>query len=100
MNCNNCNSEKKREKSNEMMSVPYPAHELQIKLYERYVVRLWIALIVAISMLFLSNLIWLAYTSQYDTYDYSYEQDGNGNNIIGDSNEVDFNGSETENPNS
>ena len=65
--------------------------------HERREKRLIVAVIVAIALMFASNICWLIYESQYETIDYSYAQDGNGNNIIGDSNEVDYIESAAEN---
>lgn len=89
--CNNCNTTE-----NTNVTVPYVVHEATVARQERQIKRMWIALIVAISMLFASNIGWLIYESQFGTYSYDYTQDGNGNNIIGDDNEVDYNGSEIE----
>jgi hypothetical protein len=57
---------------------------------------LWIALIVAVAMLFASNMGWLIYQSQFDTF--SYDQDGNGiNNVnVGEQGNI-INGADTEN---
>lgn len=80
--------------------VPYIVYESAQAKNERVVKRLVVALIVAIGLIFASNMAWLyAWTS----YDYEgtetktlemYTQDGHGTNIIGDSNEVD-DGTET-----
>jgi hypothetical protein len=60
---------------------------------ERQIKRMWIALIVAISMIFLMNMAWIgAWTS----YDYSSEeiiveqdaQDGGNNNYIGNDGDI------------
>ena len=75
-------------------SVPYIVYESAQAKNERIVKRLVIALIVAVGLVFASNMAWLYFMSQYD---YSgtetktlemYTQDGEGTNIIGDSNEV------------
>ena len=89
--CNNCGTE------NVNVSVPYVVHEATVARQERQIKRMWIALIVAVAMLFASNIGWLIYQSQFETleYSYDYQQDGNGNNIIGNDNEVDYNGAET-----
>ena len=42
-----------------------------------------------------TNSYWIYQFSQYDRIDYEYTQDGAGTNIIGNSNEVKQNGSET-----
>lgn len=73
--CNNCgNAETPK------VTVPYVVHEAAVARQERHIKRLWIALIVAISMLFASNVGWLIYESQFVTV--SYEQDGNGVNNV------------------
>lgn len=75
-------------------SVPYIVYEGAQAKNERTVKRLVIALIIAVALIFASNMAWLHFMSQYD---YSgtetktlemYSQDGEGTNIIGDSNEV------------
>jgi hypothetical protein len=97
--CNGCNSAKEMMELKDMPSIPFAAHEAEVSRQERQIKRMWIALIVAISMLFASNIGWLIYQSQFDTFSYDYTQDGNGNNIIGNNNEADYNGAETENKN-
>lgn len=42
-----------------------------------------------------TNGYWIYNANQYDRIDYEYTQDGKGTNIIGNSNEVNQNGSET-----
>lgn len=69
-------------------SVPYIVYEAEIARQERHIKRLWIALIVAIvaCVAIFAGHIW--YLNQYDFA--SYEQDGQGVNIIGDGNGVDY----------
>lgn len=86
--CNGCNSAKEMMELKDMPSVPFAAHEAEVSRQERQIKRMLIALIVAISMLFASNIGWLIYESQFETISYDYTQDGQGTNIIGDSNEV------------
>ena len=59
----------------------------------------WIALIVAVCLLFASNAAWIYAWMQYDysSEEIVYQQDGEGTNIIGDSNEVDNYGAESDN---
>lgn len=82
MSCDNC--EKKT-----VSPVPYVVHESAMARNERTIKRLVVALIVAIAMIFASNVTWLYAWCQYD---YSgemvteYSQDGEGINIIGDGN--------------
>lgn len=76
------------------MTVPYIVYEGAQARHERTVKRLIVIIIIAISMLFASNAIWLYVWSQYDTVEYDYTQDGRGVNIIGSENEVNQNGAE------
>ena len=78
-------------------SVPYIVHEAEIARQERHIKRLWIALIVAIvaCVAITGGFIW--YLNQYDFT--SYEQDGQGVNIIGNSHGGDCNGTTNANPN-
>ena len=78
-------------------SVPYIVHESSMARMERQIKRLWIALIVCIALIFASNAGWFIYESQFETFEYSYDyqQDGQGTNIIGNGNDVN-NGAETE----
>ena len=73
--CNNCNTAE-----NTNVTVPYVVHEATVARQERQIKRMWIALIVAIAMLFASNIGWLIYESQFVTV--SYEQDGGGINNV------------------
>lgn len=84
----NCESCKKVQNAPE--SVPYIVHESSMARMERQIKRLWIALLVVIFMLFASNAGWLIYESQFETFEYSYDyqQDGQGTNIIGNGNDV------------
>lgn len=82
-----------------MDNIPYIVYESAQSKNERTVKRLVIALVIAIALIFISNLAWLYAWSQYD-YESSetsttYTQDGYGTNIIGDMNEVD-NGADIE----
>ena len=92
--CNNCNTDEHKD-----VIVPYVVHETEVARQERQIKRMWIALIVLAVALFLTNMAWLGYQSQFDTFSYDYTQDGNGNNIIGNDNEVDYNGAEIEDKN-
>ena len=85
--------------------VPYIVHESSMARMERQVKRLWISLIVAVCLLFASNVAWLYCWRQYD---YSSEEivtvdgkDGIANYIGNDGDIVngENNGSETEETN-
>ena len=59
MGCESC-------KKPEAASVPYIVHESAMARSDRDKKRLWIALIVAIALIFASNFTWLYYWNQYD----------------------------------
>lgn len=69
-----------------MPPVPFAAHEAEVARQERHIKRMWIALIVAISLMFLTNMMWVGV---FNSYDYSSEEiivdaEDNGNaNYIG-----------------
>ena len=90
--CNNCNTAE-----NQNVTVPYIVHEAEVARQERQIKRMWIALIVAVALVFASNALWLWGWMQYDysSEEITYTQDGQGTNIIGDGNNV--NGAETNN---
>lgn len=71
-------------------AVPFIVYENELARSERHIKRLWIALIVAVISIVLTVGGFLLYLNQYDFA--SYEQDGEGVNIIGDGNGVDYNG--------
>ena len=81
-------------------SVPYIVHESAMARSERNSKRLLIALVSCIIMLFASNAAWLYAWCQYDysSEEVIYQQDGEGTNIIGNSNEVDNYGTNGKNP--
>lgn len=93
MDCSSCKEKK-------VDPVPYIVHESAMARNERTIKRLVIALIVTVVMLFACNAAWLCVWQLYDyTSDetvYTYQQDGEGVNIIGDRNGVDYNGSESD----
>ena len=74
--------------------VPYIVYEGDIARQERHIKRLWVALVVAICLIFASNGAWLWYESLYDTI--SYEQDGAGLNNINTGEQGDIYGTDTE----
>ena len=92
-NCKECKEKRMEVKTPE--NVPYIVHEAAMARNERNVKRLVVALVVAIVLAFATNVGWLIYESKYETVDYSYAQDGEGTNIIGDGNDVD-NGAEAQ----
>ena len=90
----NCETCKKSQSVPE--SVPYIVHESSMARIERQIKRLWIALIVAVFLLFASNAGWLIYESQFETI--TYEQDGEGINSVNYGEQGDLNhGADSEN---
>jgi uncharacterized paraquat-inducible protein A len=96
--CNNCSE--KNEKIQDL-TVPYAVVELAEARHERQIKRMWIALIVAVALMFFTNMMWVGV---FSSYDYSSEeviieadQDGEGVNIVGGGN-VDY-GAESEDNN-
>ena len=73
--------------------VPFVAYELEMARSERNIKRLWIALIVAVALMFASNMAWLCAWMQYD---YTSEeiiveqdaQDGGNANYIGNDGDI------------
>lgn len=90
-NCESCKNVKSAPEN-----VPYIVHEAAMARMERQIKRLWIAVIVAVCLLFASNAGWLIYESQFETF--YCEQDGEGiNNVnIGEQGDLN-NGAESEN---
>ena len=74
-NCETCKNAKIAPEN-----VPYIVHESSMARMERQIKRLWIALVVAVCLLFASNAGWLICESQFETI--TYEQDGEGINNV------------------
>jgi hypothetical protein len=55
--CNNCNAE------SNMAMIPYIAHEEAIARQERQTKRLWVAIVIAIAIIFTNNVVWLIHDS-------------------------------------
>ena len=87
----NCETCKKVQNAPE--SVPYIVHEASMARMERQIKRLWVAVIVAVCLLFASNAAWLYAWCQYD---YSSDeivveqdaQDGGNANYIGNDGDI------------
>ena len=92
-NCETCKNVKSTPEN-----VPYIVHEASMARMERQIKRLWIAVIVAVCLLFASNAGCLYAWRQYDysSEETIYQQDGEETNIIGYSNEVDNYGAESD----
>lgn len=78
--------------------VPYIVFEGELARAERHIKRLWIALITVTAALAVAVIAFFWYLSLYDFASYEYTQDGQGVNIVGDDNGVDYNGTESINP--
>lgn len=66
--------------------IPYIVYETEMTRSERNFKRLWVVVIILISLLVTTNLCWLAYESQFETVEnteINAEQDGSGVNIVG-----------------
>ena len=88
--CNNCGETKVP------TIVPYQVLKDFKETSTATIKRLWILIVILVLMLVGTNVAWLIYESQFETleYSYDYQQDGQGTNIIGDGNDV-LNGAET-----
>ena len=61
-----------------MDNVPMQAYEYTMARFERIIKRLVIALIVAVTLIFATNLAWLYVWNQYDYSDVTVESQDNG----------------------
>ena len=70
--------------------VPYIVHESEVARLERTIKKMFILVVILIAVVFGSNALWLYEWNQYEYEDQeiSYEQDGEGTNVIGAGNEV------------
>ena len=66
------------ESKHDFVNVPFIVHEAEMSRTDRYIRRLWIALIIAILLIAVSNIAWLIYISQYDFESYEVEADNDG----------------------
>lgn len=75
-----------RLKMDEKTQIPYIVYETEMTRSERNFKRLWVVVIILISLLVTTNLCWLAYESQFETVEsteINAEQDSSGVNIVG-----------------
>ena len=87
-NCETCKNAKSAPEN-----VPYIVHEASMARMERQIKRLWIALIVAVALLFSSVAIFTYAWLQYDYESYEITSDGDSNaNYIGQDDNI-YNGS-------
>ncbi len=89
MDCNSC-----KEKKQAVEPIPYIAHESAMARQERTIKRLWILLILVITLLVATNGAWIWYESQFveETVTETYEAntDGGGTAIANGSGEVNY----------
>lgn len=79
---------------NSTTKIPFIVYEATMTRIERHIKRLWIALIIAISLIFASNAVWLSFISQYNFESYELSTDGGGNaNFIGNDGDI-YNGTD------
>ena len=81
VNCESC----KGKDSHAPESVPYIVHESSMARMERQIKRLWITVLVLISMLVATNGAWIWYESQMETIyqEVTQEADTGTNNFVG-----------------
>jgi len=91
MDCKTC-----KENRQNVEPVPYIVHESAMARMERTTKRLIIAMFVVIALWFSTIGMFVWYLNQYDFESYEYTQDGEGLNIIGERNGVDFYVAESE----
>lgn len=92
--CKSC-----KESRQSVEPVPYIVHESAMARQERTIKRLWILLILVISLLVATNGAWLWYENQWEvveTTEITQENDGGYNNYIGNDEDI-YNG-EADNP--
>lgn len=89
--CKSCKSARA-----EVTTIPYAVHEGDMSRMERIIKRLWVVVILLIILLVGSNVVWVAYESQFSkevtTETYTAETDGCGTAIANGSGEVSVNG--------
>ena len=87
-NCETCKNAKSAPEN-----APYIVHEASMARMERQIKRLWIAVIVAVALLFASSAIFAYAWLQYDYESYEITSDGDSNaNYIGQDGNI-YNGS-------
>lgn len=75
----------------EQVNVPYIVHEADMARMERGNKRLSVLASILVALLFITNALWVWLWNQYEYVDSvttTVSQDGEGNNIYGDGNEV------------
>lgn len=80
VNCESCKGKDSRAPE----SVPYIVHESSMARMERQIKRIWITVLLLITMLVVTNGAWIWYESQFSDIETTIEaeQDGSGVNIV------------------
>ena len=74
------------------IKIPFIVYEATMARTERHIKRLWIALIIAITLIFASNAVWLLFINQYNFESYDLSTEGGGSaNYIGNDGDI-YNG--------
>ena len=72
--------------------IPYIVYETEMTRSERNFKRLWVVVIILISLLVATNLCWLAYESQFETVEQTtevtQENSGGYNNYVGNDGDI------------
>lgn len=72
--------------------IPYIVYETEMTRSERNFKRLWVVVIILISLLVTTNLCWLAYESQFETVEQTtegtQENSGGYNNYVGNDGDI------------
>lgn len=72
--------------------IPYIVYEAEMTRSERNFKRLWVVVIILISLLVTTNLCWLAYESQFETVEQTTEvtqkNSGGYNNYVGNDGDI------------
>lgn len=81
-----------RLKMDDKTQIPYIVYEAEMTRSERNFKRLWVVVIILISLLVTTNLCWLAYESQFETVEQTtevtQENSGGYNNYVGNDSDI------------
>lgn len=80
-----------RLKMDDKTQIPYIVYEAEMTRSEHNFKRLWVVVIILISLLVTTNLCWLAYESQFETFEsteITQENSGGYNNYIGNDGDI------------
>lgn len=92
----NCETCKKVQNAPE--SVPYIVHEASMARMERQIKRLWITVILLITMLVVTNGAWIWHENQFDDIEIVQENADGYNSFIGNDGDISYGETNGENP--